>query len=677
MIHSLALRLGTWRRTPARQPQPKGTSLRTARYVVLTVLLLSGAAIALQLTGTLERRADGMTRHTRVDAWAVQQTEYELQRFRSQLARYVAGDAAVTADHVEGQLAEAKAALALMQRDDYHRQFGAFVDIEGTVGTVDRALRRIELMVAERSGEPIALADLRTVEEILVDPATALRQLAIDVASVRQELQDGDLDNVRWLIDVNKWAFGAFFAAAGLFIFLLLVEVQNAVRAERNTRHLAEHDSLTDLPNRTVFFERIDAAVDAAQKANQSAAVLLIDLDRFKDINDTLGHATGDVILQMMGKRLIGALREFDTLARLGGDEFGVLLPAPTTVETARTIADRLLDALEDRFEFGALSLAVEASIGIALVTEAETSAAELIRQADVAMYVAKRSKMRHAVYDQEQDAHSVQHLTLTGELRQAIEEGQLELHYQPKVDLATNQISGVEALMRWMHPENGMISPAQFIPFAEQTNLIWPMTEWLFNEAAEQWVTWRREGIDLDVSVNLSTRNFQDEKLVEKLQRLIDEWHIPADRFVLEITETMLIADPERTKRTVDELRDIGFQVSIDDFGTGYSSLAYLKDLHVNELKIDMAFVRDMQTDERNKRIVESTVALAHALDLKIVAEGVEDMAIANELAAMGCDTGQGYYYSRPLPGDDLARWLDAAPLTTKRPIAKLVVAA
>jgi len=431
-------------------------------------------------------------------------------------------------------------------------------------------------------------------------------------------------------------------------------------KAEAALEHQALHDTLTALPNRVLLHDRLQQAIAAAQRDEASAALLVMDLDRFKEVNDTFGHQYGDLLLEQLGDRIRGALAETDTIARLGGDEFAVLLPR-ATADHARRVADRLLQVLDEPFAVGGLQLEIDASIGIALSPEHGTDADSLLRRADVAMYVAKRGGTGHAVYNVEQDQHSPARLAMVGELRRAIEHNGLSLFFQPKVDYRSGRVKAVEALVRWDHPRHGLLGPDQFIPLAEQTGLIRPLARWVLEAALREARRWFDSGQDISVAVNLSMRNLHDPQIAETIRELLDELGVPPIRLVIEITESSLMADAARAMDVLTRLRDMGIGISIDDFGTGYSSLAYLKRLPVDELKIDRSFVSHMAVDENDLAIVRSTIGLAHDLGLSVVAEGVEDGAAWSLLEQLGCDVAQGYFVSRPMPAVELNKWLAA----------------
>ncbi|HXV75268.1 MAG TPA: EAL domain-containing protein [Candidatus Polarisedimenticolaceae bacterium] len=422
-------------------------------------------------------------------------------------------------------------------------------------------------------------------------------------------------------------------------------------------RYQATHDALTDLPNRSLLTERLEHAVVLARQHAWPVAFLLLDLDRFKEINDTLGHHVGDELLRKIARRLESLVRESDTIARLGGDEFAVLMPA-TGLDNAQQMARGLALALEEPFQVEGLALQVESSVGITLYPEHGNTPSALIRRADVAMYAAKKERQGVVVYDPEQDFTSIRLLALTGDLRRAIHDSELNMHFQPKVSARTGRPLGVEALARWRHPTHGDIPPDEFVGLAEHSGLIQPLTQWVLETALGQCARWERKGISLSMSVNLSARNLLDESLPDWLKALLESTRLPVRRLTLEITESVIMEDPKRAMDVLTELHKLGVRISIDDFGTGYSSLGYLKKLPATEIKIDKSFVMEMDRNPDDRTIVHSTIELAHNLGLSVVAEGVSSRQTWEELKRLGCDTGQGYYFSRPLPADRLVRW-------------------
>ncbi len=451
--------------------------------------------------------------------------------------------------------------------------------------------------------------------------------------------------------------------AGGLAIlYLLLFGIvhhgsNTIIDQQRRLLKQALHDALTDLPNRTLLRDRLEQAISSAQSTGNSVALLLMDMDRFKEINDTFGHHYGDLLLQQFGPRLRSALRDSDMIARLGGDEFAIVLPA-TDEPAAIQAANRILRVLDDPYTIEGYNLDVGASIGIAISPQHGTEAHILLQRADVAMYYAKRTESGAAVYEAEHDGYSPERLALIRELRLAIESEHMVLHYQPKVNLKSRRVESVEALMRWQHPERGMIPPDQFIPLAEHTGLIRPLTRLALNLALGQCHQWHAAGLNLRVAVNISARSLYDSQLPSLIDSLLKTWNLPAEVLELELTETALMADPGRGAVILQQLQDMGISIAIDDYGSGYSSLAYLRQLPLDTIKIDKSFVRDMATDEADAFIVRSVTDLGHSLGLEVVAEGAENQQTVRLLTMMGCDVIQGYYLSRPLSPEALDSW-------------------
>jgi diguanylate cyclase (GGDEF)-like protein len=427
--------------------------------------------------------------------------------------------------------------------------------------------------------------------------------------------------------------------------------------------HQSLHDPLTGLPNRVLFADRISQAIRGAARSGDEVAVFLMDLDRFKEVNDTLGHHSGDLLLQELSARLQRALRASDSVARLGGDEFGVLLPDLVDRQAIEEVVDRIRTAVERPFYVQDLPLAIETSIGVSIFPEHGQDVDALLQKADVAMYLAKAGNTTHAIYDPREDEYDPTRLTLVGELRRAIEAAELTVFYQPKADLQTGEVKGAEALVRWEHPGRGLLMPDEFIPLAQHTGLIRPLTLSVIDIAMAQARTWRNQGLNLSVAVNLATRNLLDAGLPDDVQELLEKWELDPGMVEFEITESTIMADPFRALAVLKRLHEMGTKLSIDDFGTGYSSLAYLKRLPVDSVKIDKSFVMNMVTDENDAAIVRSTIDLARNLGLAVVAEGVEDEAIWQTLAALGCDFAQGHYLSMPLPAAELVGWLKQLP--------------
>ena len=427
-------------------------------------------------------------------------------------------------------------------------------------------------------------------------------------------------------------------------------EMRKQVRSRQSElEHQALHDALTSLPNRTLLQDRMKQAINAARREHKNITLLMIDLDRFKDINDTLGHHVGDNVLKEVGNRLIDTLRQIDTVARLGGDEYAVLLP-DTDIAAAEIIAKKILVALENVFVIDELNLFIKASVGLAEYPSHGKDASTLVQHADVAMYVAKRGQLGYAIYNPKDDDYSIGRLALIADLRDALDRNLLKLHYQPVVDFDTGQTTGAEALLRWEHDKYGAIPPDQIIALAEQTGLIDDVTQWVLNEAIKQCSEWQQQNINISVSINISMYNLKNVELIPHIKSLLEKHKLSAKYITLEITESAMMANPKRSSDTLFKLHDMGIKLSIDDFGTGFSSLAYLKKLPIAEIKIDKSFVLDLLTDENDFMIVKSTVDLAHNLGIKVIAEGIETLEVYKTLHQMQCDTAQGFYISFPL---------------------------
>jgi diguanylate cyclase (GGDEF)-like protein len=447
-------------------------------------------------------------------------------------------------------------------------------------------------------------------------------------------------------------AFGAVLAALARTA-LTFREVQGLADSRRQART----DELTGLPNRRSVFEEL-AVADGRLADGRGVAVVVLDLDRFKEINDSLGHAVGDALLRQVGPRLTRELREEDVLARLGGDEFVVVVD-DLDEASALALAARLRAQLQLPFRVGGMNLTVDASVGVAIGPGHSVRAEELLQLADLAMYSAKAARSGVAVFDEERDGDGRHRLEAVEQLRRGIAEGELVLHFQPKLELASGDVDGVEALVRWQHPDRGLLFPDAFIDLAESAGLMSRLTSAVVDMALAQCRAWSDDGCRLTVSVNVSPSNLVDDDFPDEVAALLRRYRLPAGALVLEVTESILMEDRERAVRALSRLRDAGVGVSIDDYGTGYSSLAYLAALPVTELKLDRVFVAAMTGSSRAASIVTSTLQLAHALDLVLVAEGAEDQATVDALASLGCDVVQGYHLSRPLPPEQLRAWL------------------
>jgi diguanylate cyclase (GGDEF)-like protein len=471
---------------------------------------------------------------------------------------------------------------------------------------------------------------------------------------------------------IARAANAAFLPVAGIFEAVLLLlfvalapilrRVTQRIRRQMDEiEHRAHYDELTGLPNRTLYRSLVERAVNGGAPA----AVLLLDVDRFKEVNDALGHERGDLLLQELGTRL-HRVCEGEVVARLGGDEFAILLAG--SAEEASALAARIHAALEEPFDLNGFALEIAASIGVAASPEHGADVDTLVQHADVAMYVAKGAHAGTSTYDPEQDTNDAARLALAGELRRALDDDELVVHYQPKADLGTGEISGVEALVRWEHPSRGFIPPDEFIPIAERTGLIKTLSRYVLAAALRERSRWAAAGHDLHVAVNLTIPDLLDQDLPDRIAALLDETGVSPDDLELEITESTILADPLRVRQNLDRLNELGLSLAIDDFGTGYSSLAYLKRLPVSTIKIDRSFVMDMLESDSDAAIVRSTIELGRNLGLRVVAEGVETEEAWNALREHGCTLAQGYLIGKPMPAEELGALLEAQPRARRR---------
>ena len=447
---------------------------------------------------------------------------------------------------------------------------------------------------------------------------------------------------------------------AGITVLAAAVRTQLAFRqlvSMSLLRQQATTDDLTGLPNRRALYASVDTSLSGAD-GTATQALLLLDLDRFKEVNDSLGHHVGDRLLMVVGERLRRTLRQQDLLARLGGDEFAVLL-RDTDEDEAAVVATKLREALAEPFTLEGIALQTSVSIGISLYPQHGQELNALLRRADIAMYRAKAGRDGHHVYSGSDDADGAARLRTMNELGSAIAGGQLILHFQPKVDLGSGAVRGVEALVRWQHPERGLLYPDAFLSMVEESGLMRQLTQDVLEQALDQAARWQQQGRQLTVAVNLSASSLMDAHLPEQVLAMLAARGLPTSSLQLEITEEFLMADRDRARAVLTRLRRSGIQIAVDDFGTGYSSLAYLRDLPVDELKLDRSFITPMADDPRAAALVASTIGLAHSLGLRMVAEGVEDQTTYDELRRLGCDEAQGYHLSRPVPAAELTAWL------------------
>ncbi|WP_344617179.1 putative bifunctional diguanylate cyclase/phosphodiesterase [Dactylosporangium salmoneum] len=635
-------------------PTPRAHKVRRVAAIGLSVVVLALAALSLAGVARTHRAADTVARSAGLAAAydraydAVKDEELSERQYR------VRPSPGVLSDH-------AVAGVNLLT---------ALADIERLGTAADRDLVRRVRTLHERymagAAALFAAADAGDTPEVnridreVTDPA--FDEFTREVRDANAAHAAVAAENVQDLRRVESLVFTTTVTGttAGLLLVVALALVatgfqRRLLRQAADSEHQAHHDALTGLPNRVLFTRRVtEAAASGAP-----ASVLMLDLDRFKEVNDTLGHQYGDELLRQVAARTTAALRAGDTVARLSGDEFAVLLPGAPP-EAALVLAERLQQDLHRSFVLGDVTVDIEASVGVAGCPEHGETAEALLRCADIAMYAAKEAKSGVTLYRPSMHTDDSSRLLLLGDLRRALDAtDQLTLHYQPKVRLSDGGLHGVEALVRWQHPTRGPISPAEFIPVAENTGLINRLTLYVLRLALQQVRGWLDGGLAIPVAVNLSPRCLLDSELVRHVTGLLREHGVPARLLRLEVTESAVMANPAQATATLTELHDLGIHLSIDDYGTGYSSMAYLKQLPVDELKVDRTFVQHMDTDQDDAILVRGAIELGHNLGMTVVAEGVEGTAHAAALRSLGCDIAQGYHYARPMPGPDLDRWL------------------
>ncbi len=457
---------------------------------------------------------------------------------------------------------------------------------------------------------------------------------------------------------------------AWLLLYRTVHRASTVLRAQaRENEHLALHDPLTGLPNRRLLSDRLERAIAIANRRNEPVALLILDVDRFKEINDTLGHNRGDTLLVEIAARLCKVVRDADTVARLGGDEFAILAPTIASLLDADRLARRIHAVFDEPFMIDELALHVDCSVGLAVLPHHAADVTELFQRADIAMYGAKTAHVGVLVYDADSDDSSTDWLLL-GDLRVALGTDQLSVHYQPKIDLVSGDVVGLEALLRWNHPQRGNIPPNLFIPVAERSGLIRTLTRYVLEMVLTQVAEWDRVEAQfayLPVAVNLSARNLVESDFAEFVEDLLASHMVEPHRLELELTESALIEDPTRTHQMLHRLSELGVTLAVDDFGTGYTSMATLESMPLTTLKIDRSFVVRMSDDPAGVTLVRAMVELAHEFGLAVVAEGVEDEDVTDQLRALGCDVGQGFLWSRPVSGDDLPEVL--VQLSFRRP--------
>jgi diguanylate cyclase (GGDEF)-like protein len=574
-------------------------------------------------------------------------------------------------DLFERQLLDQGVLLATVYAEDGtvtystdHRRIGSHAErLDHLREAMDGVVRGdVTTLPAESAaGEPRKV--LRTYAPVSVSGATGVVVVFHDYAPIARAAKETFLP------------VAGIFEAVLILLFVVLVPILRRVtmrigRQMEEIEYRALYDALTALPNRTLFRDRIEQAILAAQRDGGSVTVMLLDVDHFKEINDALGHDTGDLLLQELGARLRGELRASETIARLGGDEFGILLPSGSPADAAQ-LAERLHSALEVPFHLRDLPLEIAASVGVAAYPEHGADADTVLQHADVAMYMAKDAHARTAVYDPEQDTNDAVRLALAGELRRAIDDEDLLVYFQPKAELESGRIVGAEALVRWQHRERGFIPPSDFIPIAERTGLIKPLSRYVLTAAIRQCAAWNAAGLDLHVAVNLTIPDLLDLDVPDRIASLLAETGVRPEQLELEITESTILADPFRVRQVLARLNEMGLRLAIDDFGTGYSSLAYLKRLPVQTIKIDRSFVMGMCEDASDATIVRSTIDLGRNLGLAVVAEGVETQEVWDELRVLGCSLAQGYFLGRPAPAGELAALLEERAAHATRGLA------
>ncbi|GMR19859.1 MAG: hypothetical protein BMS9Abin36_0454 [Gammaproteobacteria bacterium] len=487
------------------------------------------------------------------------------------------------------------------------------------------------------------------------------RALDGKITEVESRVRDPD-GNERWF----RRVFHPYRDQTGKVIRIdgIMEDATDSKEALARLHTLATTDSLTGLLNRALLTDRLYQAIAVARRqSSMEVALIIMDLDQFKEINDALGHPAGDEILVMAAQRLKEQLRESDTLARLGGDEFAIMVSSPNGRALAQEIARKALLCFSKPFHYQQQELYLGVSIGIALFPEHGDDVNSLMSRADVAMYNAKRKNMGYLYYDASRDPNTQSRLLMISELRRAMKENQLELYFQPKIKIDRGIVEGVEALLRWHHPTRGIIMPDDFIPLAESAGLMSSITDWVIRTAGRQCRQWHEQGYFMRLAVNISGRVFQDPKLLERIKDALESIKIPPGYLEIEITENELMSDISYVSKLLSNLSQLGVSIAIDDFGTGYSSLAYIKELPLDTLKIDKSFVLNMANDDSDAVIVHTMIDLAHNLGRNVVAEGIEDSDTWDLLAILGCDTGQGFYISHPLPAGDFNHWLKTSP--------------
>jgi diguanylate cyclase (GGDEF)-like protein/PAS domain S-box-containing protein len=580
---------------------------------------------------------------------------------------------AVTSDPTSRSYTTHGVMLDVTERKRIEERERQYADI---VETIDIGLVVVELRDPEdelslrlMAANPAACASLdrpldQAAGQLLHEaiPGLAGNDLMVRVADVARTGRTYEIEEIvvrKGLPSEQILACRAFSLGDGV-IGISLSDVTTATLASQALRRQALHDGLTGLPNRTLLQDRLSQALRESSRSGAPVALLVMDLDQFKEINDALGHHVGDLVLIELANRLQQVVRGADVIARLGGDEFALLMTTDVSIEGAVQMAERIKTALMEPFVLGELRLQTNASIGIAIHPEHAADAESLTQRADVAMYQAKRTGSGHAIYKAELDRSSVRRLTLLSELRRALDRNEFVLHFQPIIEVSTGNVVRAEALVRWEHPQQGMLDPGQFIDLAEVSGFIHPLTRWVLREAATTAMSWWPAGHRVGVAVNLSVRNLYDPDLPLHVERVLADTGLPPQLLSLEVTESEMMDDPVLALEALTAVNKLGVATSVDDFGTGYSSLTYLRNLPIREIKIDRSFISGMTSSSDDLTIVRSTIDLGHNLSLEVVAEGVEDPLTLLRLGTLGCDLAQGFHISPPLPEHRFRAWLD-----------------
>ncbi len=592
-------------------------------------------------------RPDGQSRWIEIDAAPVREADGIITHV---VITFVDVTERVEADRVI-QISETRFRALTAQSND----FTSIIDAEGRFQYASSSFRRIlghepEELIGVSMFGLIHPDDLQRILTIFIEGLQANIQLV--QTECRMSRADGS-----WLT-VEAVAYNCLENPAIRGIVITSRDITERVAMEEALRYQSQYDGLTGMPNSTRFIQILEREALAARGEQRSMAVLALDIDRFKDVNDTFGHHHGDLLLQQVGMRLRQIVPAPDVVSRLSADEFAILLLQADEAR-AEAVASAIRHALEEPCNVDGYPVQIDVSIGASLYSAHANDAITLLRRADMTMYAVKQAHDGYALFQSAFERYNPQRLTLISELRRAIATGELRLYYQPKIDLKSRMIGSVEALVRWQHPSRGLIPPDQFIPLAEQTGLIGPLSHWVLEEAMRQCSEWQHTGQKLSIAINLSAWNLRDATLPKTIADLLEHYHIPPHLLCIELTESAMMTDTHRSVDILAQIFALGVHISIDDFGTGYSSLAYLKQLPIDELKIDRSFVQQMATNQADATIVRSTINLAHSFGLRVVAEGVEDVSTLELLSTLHCDLAQGYYMSRPLPVEQLERWL------------------